>query len=88
MFDIGFSELLVIAAVALLVLGPDQLPGVMLKLGRFVGGIKRQLNHWQQELEEAALDAEIKEHNARLTREQTRETLEAAQKLKDETPHD
>ncbi len=54
MFDIGFPELLLTAAVTLVVLGPEELPRVMLKIGRFVGGIKRQLGSWQDELERAA----------------------------------
>ncbi len=70
MFDVGFSELLVIAAVALVVLGPEQLPGLMLKLGRWAGMAKRQMARWQAELEDAALDAEIREHNERITKEQ------------------
>lgn len=70
MFDIGFTELLVIAAVALIVIGPEQLPGMMLKFGRFVGGIKRQVEGWQNEIEGAALDEEIKARNKRIS-EQT-----------------
>ncbi len=78
MFDVGFSELLVIALVALLVIGPEQLPGVMLKFGRFVGGIKRQLQGWQHDLESAALDEEIRERNRRITE----------QSQKEDKPHD
>ena len=56
MFDIGLPELLLIAAVTLVVLGPEELPRVMLKIGRFVGSLKRQLGHWQDELERAAAE--------------------------------
>lgn len=54
MFDIGFPELLLIAGVTLVVLGPEELPRVMLKVGRFVGTVKRQLGSWQDELERVA----------------------------------
>jgi len=43
MFDVGFSELLVIAVVALLVLGPERLP----KAARFAGlWVRRARAHW------------------------------------------
>ena len=37
MFDFGFSELLVVFMVALVVLGPTRLPGLVRKVGRWVG---------------------------------------------------
>ena len=37
MFDIGFSEILVIAIVALIVIGPERLPGVARTLGHLLG---------------------------------------------------
>jgi sec-independent protein translocase protein TatB len=36
MFDVGWSEILVVAVIAVLVIGPDELPGVMRLLGRIV----------------------------------------------------
>ena len=43
MFDIGFSELLVIAVVALLVLGPERLP----KAARYAGlWVRKARGHW------------------------------------------
>jgi sec-independent protein translocase protein TatB len=42
--DIGFSELLLIAVIAIIVLGPEKLPEAMVNLGRFVGKIKRMWN--------------------------------------------
>lgn len=41
MFDISFSELLVIAVVALLVIGPEKLPKVARTMGAFVGRLQR-----------------------------------------------
>jgi len=41
MFDIGFSELLMVGLVALLVLGPERLPGAARAAGLWAGRIKR-----------------------------------------------
>lgn len=60
MFDIGFSELLVIAVVALVVLGPERLP----KAARFAGlWVRRARNQWdsvKQELEHELHAEELK----------------------------
>ena len=44
MFDIGFSELLLIAVVALVVIGPERLPGVARNVGRFAGRLQRYVH--------------------------------------------
>lgn len=44
MFDIGFSEILVIAVVALVVIGPERLPGVARTLGHLFGRMQRYVN--------------------------------------------
>lgn len=44
MFDIGFSELLVIAIVALIAIGPQQLPKVARTLGHLFGRMQRYVN--------------------------------------------
>ena len=41
MFDIGFSELMVIALVALIVIGPERLPRVARTLGHLAGRLQR-----------------------------------------------
>ncbi len=60
MLDVGFSELLLIAIVALVVIGPKDLPVVLRHVMKFVrelrgifGGLKQQMN---QVMEEAGLD--------------------------------
>jgi len=67
-FDIGFSELLLIAVVALVVLGPERLP----KAARFTGlWVRRARNQWdsvKQELERE-LQAEELQRNLRSVRE-------------------
>ena len=68
MFDFGFSELLIIAVVALVVLGPERLPRVakqagqwMGKLQRYVADVKTDINR-QMELDELRkLQAQVKE---------------------------
>ena len=43
MFDIGFWEFALIAIVALLVVGPDRLPGLMRTVGQLIGRAKRTM---------------------------------------------
>ncbi|WP_439860668.1 Sec-independent protein translocase protein TatB [Pseudomonas sp. MBLB4136] len=51
MFDIGFSELLLIGLVALLVLGPERLPGAVRTAGLWIGRIKRSFSAIKAEVE-------------------------------------
>jgi sec-independent protein translocase protein TatB len=51
MFDIGFTELLLIAVVALVVLGPDRLPGAVRTAGLWIGRIKRSFSAIKAEVE-------------------------------------
>ena len=53
MFNISATELLVIAVVALLVLGPDKLPDAMRKLGRATRELKRITSGFEAELRDA-----------------------------------
>ena len=53
MFNISATELLVIAVVALLVLGPDKLPDAMRKLGRATREIRRLTSGFEAELRDA-----------------------------------
>ena len=51
MFDIGFLELLLISIIALLVIGPEKLPGAIRTLGLWVGRIRRMLTNIQRDIE-------------------------------------
>lgn len=51
MFDIGFTELLVCLVVALVVIGPEQLPGTVRTVGLWIGRLKRSLRDTRQEIE-------------------------------------
>ena len=44
MFDVGFSEIVVIAVVALIVIGPERLPKVARTLGHMFGRLQRYVN--------------------------------------------
>ena len=50
MFDIGFWELVLISIVALLIIGPDQLPSFTKKAGRWLGNVRRLINNTRREL--------------------------------------
>jgi sec-independent protein translocase protein TatB len=51
MFDIGFSELIVCAIVALIVIGPERLPETVRTLGLWMGRLKRGLRETRVEIE-------------------------------------
>lgn len=57
MLNIGPGELLAIAALALIVLGPDRLPGALRQVGRAVGELRRISGGFQDELRRAMDDA-------------------------------
>ena len=59
MFDIGWSELLVIGVVALIVIGPKELPGALRTLGQWMGKIRRMASEFQGQFQEAMREAEI-----------------------------
>ncbi len=56
MFDIGFSEILVIFVLALIVLGPQKLPRVVREVGRWVGRARAMARQFQEQLEEEVDD--------------------------------
>jgi len=51
MFDIGFSEVLLIFGLALVVLGPDKLPGVARTVGRWAGRARAMARQFRDQLE-------------------------------------
>jgi sec-independent protein translocase protein TatB len=59
MFDIGWGELLVIGIVALVVIGPKELPGVVRTLGQTVAKLRRMAADFQHQFNEAMREAEI-----------------------------
>lgn len=59
MFDVGFNELLLIAVIGLLVLGPERLPKVAAQIGRWVARARRTAAQLRQELEREIALSEI-----------------------------
>ena len=59
MFDIGWSELVVIAVVALIAIGPKELPGVLRMVGQYMGKIRRMASEFQGQFQEAMREAEM-----------------------------
>ena len=61
MFGVDSTELLIVAVLALLFIGPKELPTVMLKVGRFVGKIRGYTRHFTAGIENAIREAELEE---------------------------
>jgi sec-independent protein translocase protein TatB len=59
MFDIGWGELLVIGIVALVVIGPKELPGVVRTLGQTMAKLRRMATDFQNQFNEAMREAEL-----------------------------
>lgn len=59
MFDIGWSELVVIAVVALIAIGPKELPGVLRMLGQWMGKARKMAAEFQGQFQEAMREAEM-----------------------------
>lgn len=74
MFDIGWSELLVIAVVAIVVVGPKDLPKLMRTFGHYAGKLRRAASDFQRQFEEAMRESEIDE------------VRKAIESVRDETP--
>lgn len=68
MFDIGFTELLLVGLVALVVLGPERLPGAVRTTGLWVGRLKRSFSNIKAEVEREIGADEIRRqlHNERI----------------------
>lgn len=76
MLDIAPSELLLVVVVALLVIGPKDLPLALRTAGRWMGKVRRMANHFRagvetmiREAELAEIEKEWKERNARIMAE-------------------
>ena len=88
MFDVSFSELLVIAFVALIVIGPEKLPRVARTLGALVGRMQRYLAEVKEEVNREArfeelqqLQNEIKQSSHKAHAKAQRKVSELTQQL-------
>ena len=61
MFDFGFGELLLIGIVALIIIGPKELPTVFRQMGRFTGKVRRMAREFSRAMEDAADEAGVKD---------------------------
>ena len=59
MFDFGSGELLVIGVVALVVIGPKELPGVLRTVGKTVARLRRMAGEFQGQFQDALREAEL-----------------------------
>jgi len=59
MFDISWSEFLLIAVVALIFIGPKELPAVLRNVGQWTGKIRRMAAEFQSQFQEAMREAEM-----------------------------
>ena len=68
MFDIGFLEMVLVAVVALLVLGPEKLPGAVRMTGLYLGRIKRSLAEVRSQVEREIGADELRQalHNEKI----------------------
>lgn len=80
MFDIGFSELLLIALVTLLVMGPERLPQAVRSISLWLGRLKQMLASARRDLEQEVGMDDIRQqlHNEQIMREldESRDHLE------------
>ncbi|MGY4624352.1 Sec-independent protein translocase protein TatB [Bradyrhizobium sp. USDA 4486] len=59
MFDIGWSELVLIGVVALIAIGPKELPGVLRMVGQWMGKARKMAAEFQGQFQEAMREAEM-----------------------------
>jgi sec-independent protein translocase protein TatB len=61
MFGMGFTEILLIAIVAILFLGPDKLPGAMVEIAKFIKGAKKAITSAKESIDSEINISELKE---------------------------
>ncbi|GGC69342.1 Sec-independent protein translocase protein TatB [Chelatococcus reniformis] len=85
MFDIGWGELLLIGAVALVVIGPKDLPRALRTLGQMTGKMRRMAAEFQSQFNEAIREAEMDEIRRSVTDvKDTAQSFNPIQTIRDE----
>jgi sec-independent protein translocase protein TatB len=79
MFDIAWSEMLVIGAVALVVIGPKDLPKALRAVGEMVGKVRRMASEFQGQFNDAMREAEL--HDLKKQVEDIGGSVQAATKV-------
>ncbi len=77
MFGMGFTEILIIAVIAILFMGPDKLPGAMVEIAKFFRTVKKTVGSVKETLEEEMNVSEIKQEALAYKKE----LLDAGEKL-------
>lgn len=84
MFDIGAAELLLIVIVAIIVIGPSEMPRALRTAGQWIGKVRRVSNHFRAGIDAMVREAEIedmekqwKEKNAKIMAEHPNEMVPA-----------
>ena len=72
MFDIGSSELLLTAIVAIVVIGPKDLPRALYKVGQIMGKARSMTRHFRAGLDEMVRQVELEEMEKKWTAENAR----------------
>src|SRR5215510_10337160 len=90
MFDITSSKLLILGIVALLVIGPKDLPALLRTIGKYVGIIKRQAAEFRAQFDEAMRESELadlKRDVESLGREAEQSVRAAEQSVEEDLAH-
>lgn len=74
MLDLGWSELVIVAVLALVVVGPKDLPGLLRTVGRWVGKARAIAGEFSRMIEDAATEAEIADIRNKVKQEVTEGT--------------
>ena len=75
MFEVGFTEILVISVLALVVLGPEKLPRVAAQIGKWVGRARSMARQFREQLED---EVQLAETNKAKAKESARAEQDAA----------
>ena len=87
MFDIGFSELLVIAVITLIVMGPERLPETVRTISLWLGRLKQMISSARTELESEVGMGEVRRqlHNEKILRDLENSTTKFEDSMRDST---
>lgn len=85
MFDIGFAELLVLAVIAMVVIGPEKLPSVARTVGKTLGKARRMMTNLQNQIEQEVKLDELNKKIMEETKEMdfTKQTIHPSHKNED-----
>jgi len=87
MFDVGFSELLVIAVITLIVMGPERLPETVRTISLWIGRLKQMMSSARRELESEVGMGEIHRqlHNEKILRDLENSKTKFEDSIRDST---